>query len=428
LSELHKFLFDGLPVRGAIVRLTDAWQEILKRRAANNETGAYPAPVTELLGEMSAAAVLMQANIKFNGALVLQIFGDGPAKLAVVEVQPDFGVRATATLQGEVAPDASLSQMVNQNNEGRCAITLDPLDRMPGQQPYQGVVPLFGDQKEKLEKLSEVLEHYMLQSEQLDTTLVLAANMDVAAGILIQRLPLEGSGNLAGKYDSVEREAALGQSEDYNRISILAKSLKAEELLGLDIETVLHRLFWEEPLLRFEPLVGETGPKFHCSCSRERVGRMIKGLGVAEVESILSERENIEVGCEFCSDRPESLCTRLLDPPGSPHELLSARGTPCGPGRPPPRPLRLPQHRCAALPPPPQGFSDGPENGLSSTRPSSQPGCRVSAPGDRFWRRRTPRSTCEMEVGAMEARGSFCSDRPGSLCTRLLDPPGSPHA
>ena len=300
MSELHKFLFDGLPVRGAIVRLTDAWQEILQRRAANNETGAYPAPVTELLGEMSAAAVLMQANIKFNGALVLQIFGDGPAKLAVVEVQPDFGVRATATLQGEVAPDASLSQMVNQNNEGRCAITLDPLDRMPGQQPYQGVVPLFGDQKEKLEKLSEVLEHYMLQSEQLDTTLVLAANMDVAAGVLIQRLPLEGSGNLAGKYDSVEREAALGQSEDYNRISILAKSLKAEELLGLDIETVLHRLFWEEPLLRFEPLVGETGPKFHCSCSRERVGRMIKGLGVAEVESILSERENIEVGCEFC--------------------------------------------------------------------------------------------------------------------------------
>jgi molecular chaperone Hsp33 len=223
--------------------------------------------------------------------------------LAVVEVQPDFGVRATATIQGDVAAEASLSQMVNQNNEGRCAITLDPLDRLPGQQPYQGVVPLFGDQKEKLEKLSEVLEHYMLQSEQLDTTLVLAANMDVAAGILIQRLPLEGAGNLAGKYDAVEREAALGQSEDYNRISILAKSLKAEELLGLDIETVLHRLFWEEPLLRFEPLVGEAGPKFRCSCSRERVGRMIKGLGVEEVESILSERENIEVGCEFCGQQ-----------------------------------------------------------------------------------------------------------------------------
>ena len=136
----------------------------------------------------------------------------------------------------------------------------------------------------------------------------------------------------------------------------------------------------------------------------------------------------MEARGSFFFDRPESLCTRVLDPPGSPHAELWAQGTPCGRGRPPPRPLRLPQHRCPALLPQPQGFSDGPENGLSSTRPSSQPGCRVSAPGDRFWRRRTPHSTCEMEVGAMEARGSFFFDRPESLCTRVLDPPGSPHA
>ena len=91
----------------------------------------------------------------------------------------------------------------------------------------------------------------------------------------------------------------------------------------------------------------------------------------------------MEARGSFCFDRPESLCTRVLDPPGSPHAELWAQGTPCGRGRPPPRPLRLPQHRCPALLPQPQGFSDGPENGLSSTRPSSQPGCRVSAPGDR---------------------------------------------
>ena len=285
------------------MRLTDAWQESLQRRAANSETGSYPAPVSELLGQMSAAAILMQANIKFNVAIVLQVFGDGPVKLSVVEVQPDFGFRATATVQGEVAPNALLSQMVNQHNEGRCAITLDPLDRLPGQQPYQGVVPLFDDRKEKIEKLSEVLEHYMLQSEQLDTTLVLAANSEVAAGLLIQRLPMQGEGNLAGRYDAVEREAALGKDEDYNRISILSKSLKPEELLGLDIEIILNRLFWEEPLLRFEPLVAEAGPRFHCSCSRERVGRMIKSLGTAEVESILAERESIEVGCEFCGQQ-----------------------------------------------------------------------------------------------------------------------------
>jgi hypothetical protein len=90
VSEIHKFLFDGLPVRGMLVRLTDAWTEILRRRASNTAHGAYPRPCSDLLGEMTAAAVLMQSNIKFNGALVLQVFGDGPVKLAVVEVQPDL--------------------------------------------------------------------------------------------------------------------------------------------------------------------------------------------------------------------------------------------------------------------------------------------------------------------------------------------------
>jgi molecular chaperone Hsp33 len=300
LSELHKFIFEGLPVRGMLVRLTDAWQDMLARRAANTHTGPYPAPVRQLLGEMAAAGLLMQGNIKFNGALILQIFGDGPVKVGVVEVQPDFSLRATCTQVGDVAAESTLSQMVNQNNQGRCAITLDPKDRLPGQQPYQGVVPLFGDQGEKLENLSDVLEHYMLQSEQLDTVLVLAADDQVAAGLLIQRLPVEGEGNLAGQVDSLAREAELGRSEDFSRIAILAKSLQRQELLTLDAETILHRLFWEEPLARFEPLVGEAGPRFACSCSRERVGQMIRGLGVAEAESILAEQGQIEVGCDFC--------------------------------------------------------------------------------------------------------------------------------
>ena len=313
-----------MPVRGMLVRLTDAWQDILARRSANSATGAYPQPVRQLLGEMAAASVLMQGNIKFNGALVLQVFGDGPVKVAVAEVQPDFCLRATCTLVGDVAGDASLSQMVNVHNQGRCAITLDPKDRLPGQQPYQGVVPLFGDQGEKLENLSEVLEHYMLQSEQLDTVLVLAADDQVAAGLLIQRLPVEGEANLAGQADSVQREAMLGRSEDFSRIAILAKSLKREELLTLDAETVLHRLFWEEPLARFEPMVGEQGPRFACSCSRERVGRMIRSLGVQEAESIIAEQGQIEVGCEFCGAQyrfdpvdAAQLFTAAVSTPGS---------------------------------------------------------------------------------------------------------------
>jgi molecular chaperone Hsp33 len=292
MSELHKFLFDGLPVRGMIVRLTGAWTEILRRRASNTATGAYPVPVCELLGEMAAAGVLMQSNIKFNGALVLQIFGDGPVKVAVAEVQPDLSLRATAKVVGEVGPEASLSQMVNLGNQGRCAITLDPKDKLPGQQPYQGVVPLFGDRREKLERLSDVLEHYMLQSEQLDTRLVLAADGQVAAGLLIQRLPVQGAGNLGGR----SNEDEIGLNEDYNRIATLAASLQREELLSLDVDTILRRLFWEEKVLRFEPQT----PRFACTCSRERVAGMIRSLGVEEAESILAERDDIEVGCDFC--------------------------------------------------------------------------------------------------------------------------------
>jgi molecular chaperone Hsp33 len=297
VSELHKFIFDGLPVRGMLVRLDDAWRDIVQRR---QQSGAYPPAVTELLGEMTAAAVLMQANIKFNGALVLQVHGDGPVKLAVVEVQSDLRLRATATVNGEVAVDAPLSHMVNVNNQGRCAITLDPQDRQPGQQPYQGVVPLHGDRKEKLEKVSEVLEHYMLQSEQLDTTLVLAANEHMAAGLLIQRLPLQGEANLSGSGVGRADEDQIGRNEDYNRIAILAKSLKRDELLGLDADTILHRLFWEEQVLRFAPQDGAHAPRFACTCSRERVSGMLRSLGRDEVESILAEQGQVEVACDFC--------------------------------------------------------------------------------------------------------------------------------
>jgi molecular chaperone Hsp33 len=299
MSELHKFLFDGLPVRGALVRLDDAWTEILARRHANTGTGAWPPPVAELLGEMAAAGALMQSNIKFNGALVLQIFGDGPVKVAVVEVQHDLALRATAKVVGDVAVSDRLPDLVNVHNHGRCAITLDPRDKFPGQQPYQGVVPLHGDHREKLDKLSDVLQHYMLQSEQLDTTLVLASDGKVAAGLLIQRLPLEGDGNLQGSLVSKANEDEIGLNEHYNRIAILAASLKREELLELDADTILRRLFWEEKVLRFPP----QQPRFACTCSRDRVASMIRGLGQDEAQGILAEQGQIEVACDFCGQQ-----------------------------------------------------------------------------------------------------------------------------
>jgi molecular chaperone Hsp33 len=185
--------------------------------------------------------------------------------------------------------------MLNVHGQGRCAITLDPQDKLPGQQPYQGIVPLHGDHREPLQQLSQVLEHYMLQSEQLDTRLVLAADDQVAAGLLIQRLPVEGAGNLGER-----NEDQIGFNESFNRIAHLAATLTREELLSLDADTILRRLFWEEDLRRFEPLAGARGPRFACRCSRERVGQMLQGLGREEIDGIVAERGQVEIGCDFC--------------------------------------------------------------------------------------------------------------------------------
>jgi len=307
MSKLTKFLFEGLPVRGMLVRLTASWQELLARRA---EQAPWPAPVRDLVGEMAAAGALMQANIKFNGALVLQVFGDGPVKLAVAEVQPDLSFRATATVVGEVAAGAQLEAMLNVHGQGRCAITLDPRDRLPGQQPYQGVVPLHGDRREPLQRVEQVLEHYMLQSEQLDTRLVLAADGEVAAGLLIQRLPVEGEGNLEGAA-AVAGPPAAGGAEP-RRIRQLPRGARFgvyiayvyylnlfRKIKALPTERILHRLFWEETLRVFQPVT----PRFACRCSRARVRGMLVSLGRAESESLIAERGHVEVGCEFCGLR-----------------------------------------------------------------------------------------------------------------------------
>lgn len=311
VSELHKFLFDGLPVRGAIVRVTDAWQEVLQHRANNSETGAYPQPVQTLLGEMVAAGLLMQSNIKFDGALILQIEGDGPVKLAVAEVHSSLALRSTATIieaeKNAITEHAQLPDLVNAHGNGRCAITLDADRKQPGQQAYQGIVSLNAENGQPLHNLSAVLQQYMKQSEQLDTVIVLAANDKIAAGLLVQRMPVKGQGNLAAQQLDTDEQDAQGLNEDYNRIAHLAASLQQQELLSLDVDTILRRLFWEEPLLRLAPESSEDGedlaPHFKCTCSRERVQNMLRGLGQEEVQSIIDEQNKIEVGCEFCGQQ-----------------------------------------------------------------------------------------------------------------------------
>ena len=274
-DTLQKFMFDNTPVRGELVEMSDTWREILSRRD-------YPRAVRSLLGEMLSAAALLSANLKFNGALVMQIHGDGPVSLLVVECDADLKVRATAKLAegAVVADDATLTELVNRNGNGRFAITLDPKDKLPGQQAYQGIVPLDGA------SVAVVIENYMMRSEQLDTRMWLAADDQVSRGLLLQKLPGVG-GVHAPSEDTLEA---------WDRTVMLASTLRPDELLSTDIQTVMRRLFWEETIRVFDPL----HPRFHCSCNRERVGNMLKMLGQEEIDSAIAELGHLGIDCDFC--------------------------------------------------------------------------------------------------------------------------------
>jgi len=276
-DSLLKFIFHGASVRGELVRMESAWR-------AMTALHGYPPPVTRLLGEMTAAAALLAANIKFSGNLILQVHGDGPVKLLVVECQPDLRLRATAKVREgtDIREDAGMRELVNLGGQGRCAITLDPANRQPGQQPYQGIVDLQGD------SMAEALETYLRQSEQLDSRLWLAADSACCAGVLLQKLPRDGG-----------RAASADDDATWERASALCATLSAPELLAVGPDMLTRRLFWQERLHHNEPM----RPRFECRCSRERVGRVLLSLGREEVESILAEMGSVEVTCDFCNAR-----------------------------------------------------------------------------------------------------------------------------
>ncbi len=271
---LIKFMLGSGQVRGVVVNLTESWQQMRERRRHDDA-------VQLLLGEMAAASALLAGSLKFDGTLVLQLQGDGPLRLAVAECQPDFGLRATAQVQGALTSD--FAALVNAGGGARCQITLDP--RRAGQQPYRGVVGLVDAAGTALPDLAAVLGHYLQSSEQIPSWLLLAADAERACGLLVQRMP--GDGGQGGDADP---------DEAFTRAVHLASTLGRDELLQRTPEDLLHKLFWQEQPRVFEPL----HPRFHCTCSAQRVSGMLRMLGRDEVESVLAERGQVEVTCEFC--------------------------------------------------------------------------------------------------------------------------------
>lgn len=276
-DALQRFMFENAPVRGELVHLENSWRSVLDRHN-------YPDVLRNLMGELCAAAVLLAATLKLQGSLVMQIQGKEKIRLVIVECTGDLQLRATAKWSGDLA-QGGLAELVG---DGLFTITLDPKD---GKQAYQGIVALDGG------SVAEILQNYMTRSEQLETRLWLAADGQCAAGMLLQRLPEHS--DQAGR---PEQPGRLEPDADaWQRATLLADTLKPEELLYGSAQTLIHRLYHEEDIRLFDaqPVA------FSCSCSFHNVAQMLKMLGRDEVHNILEERDIVEVHCEFCNQRYE---------------------------------------------------------------------------------------------------------------------------
>jgi molecular chaperone Hsp33 len=272
-DSLHRFLFEQFPIRGHLVHLDAAWQALIEHRE-------YPEAIRTLLGEAVAAALLLAATIKFEGVLSLQLQGDGPVHLLLVQCTSGLGVRGLARFrEGDFSGTQTISELLG---AGNLTVTLETDD---GAQRYQGIVPISG------ERLAESLQLYFENSEQLPTRLWLQADATGASGMLLQKLP-------AGSASDIKPVADPAAVEDaWRRVQIIGETLTPDELRTLSDQEILHRLFNEDDVRLFEP----APVYFRCRCSRERVGGMLQGLGEQETRSILAERGEVEVRCDFCN-------------------------------------------------------------------------------------------------------------------------------
>lgn len=259
---LYRFVFEQFGVRGEFVCLGASWQAVRDRHD-------YPLLVEAQLGKALTSVLLLSGTIKFKGSLILQLQGDGRVQALVAQATEQRTIRGMARFD-EALRDGQAIDGEALLGQARLVLTAES----PKGERYQGIVPVDGGD------VASAVEGYFVQSEQLPTRLWLAADAQHAAGLFLQRLP-----------------GTQGEDEHWQRVCMLADTLKDEELLNLDARQLLHRLFHEEDLRLFEP----EPVAFRCSCSRERIGDALASLGEGEVAQMLEEMGSIEVDCEFCN-------------------------------------------------------------------------------------------------------------------------------
>lgn len=255
-SFVRRFLLEELDIRGAVVRLTDVWQAL---QAGRN----YPPAVARVLGEMSAVAAVIGANLKQPGRLTFQIQSHGPVDLLVVDCTEELNMRAFARAEGDVPAEGRLAELIG---AGNLQLTLDVagLD-----QPYRSLVPIEGD------SIAATFEHYLRQSEQQPAALWLACGPDAAAALFLQKLP----------------GADARDPDGWSRVHQLAQTVREDELLELPPEVLLGRLFAEETVRVFEPRV----VSHHWPADRDKIIAMLRSLGEAQVREILAEHGEVLV-------------------------------------------------------------------------------------------------------------------------------------
>lgn len=262
-NALQRYLFEDLSIRGELVQLTDVYHGMV----INHQ---YPEPVKKLLGELLASTALLTATLKFEGSITLQLQGDGPVSLVVINGDNQQNLRGVARFDGDIANDATLKEMMG---KGYLVITISP----DNAEPYQGIVGIEKD------NLADVLENYFAQSEQLKTKLWLKTDVidgqHFAGGMLLQILPSDSP-----------------QDEDFDRLEALTSTLTSEELFGLDANTLLYRLYNEETV----HLLGEQSVQLVCGCSVERSKAAILMLSKEEIEEMLSGEESLNLHCDYC--------------------------------------------------------------------------------------------------------------------------------
>ena len=273
-DSLQHFLFEDahnkpMPFRGNIVHLNQSYRQVLQHQA-------LPQVLKQALGELMAASVLLSSTLKMEGVMVLQLQSKGALKLLVVECSSDLKLRATAKWDDNWSIEVDKLSFLELIEHGQFVITLDPTEG----EPYQGIVPIEG------KTIAEMLQNYMLRSQQIDTSLWLHCDGENVAGMLLQKLP-----NLA------ENDHYTQDEDAWNRMNYLANTVTNDELQHLSAEALLSRLFAEEDVRLFE----QKPTQFFCNCSKTKVGGMLRMLGAAEVNSILAEQGNIDVNCDFCN-------------------------------------------------------------------------------------------------------------------------------